>query len=292
MTQRPFGRRPVSPGSGGGRTPTGRHIRRARSIRRASGGLGPARAGAALALLVSTAAIYGVANSSAFGYENLSLAGATLTPESAITAALEPARDQNLFRLRVGPLETQLKALTTVADATVSIRLPDTLVVTIKERAPILVWRVGDHRFLADGTGLLFGEAGQGIAALPVIDDQRAASASLAIGQRLDQIDLDAATRLGSLVPADVGSEATSLAVVVTDATGFTVHAAPIGWDAVFGFYTPTLRTPDLIPGQVRLLRSLIIGREPVIDRVILASDTDGTYVPKATPTPSPSAKP
>jgi hypothetical protein len=35
------------------------------------------------------------------------------------------------------------------------------------------------------------------------------------------------------------------------------------------------------------LLRSLLIGREPLVERVILASETDGTYIPKATPLPS-----
>ena len=40
----------------------------------------------------------------------------------------------------------------------------------------------------------------------------------------------------------------------------------------------------------MRLLRSLLIGREPLIERVILASDTDGTYVARPTPKPSPSA--
>ncbi len=56
------------------------------------------------------------------------------------------------------------------------------------------------------------------------------------------------------------------------------------------------MRTTELIPGQVRLLRSLLSGREPTVDRVVLASETDGTYVPRATPkptaTPSPTPTP
>ena len=52
----------------------------------------------------------------------------------------------------------------------------------------------------------------------------------------------------------------------------------------MFGFYTLSLRTPELIPGQVRLLRSLLIGREPLLDRVILASETDGTYTTRSSP--------
>ena len=102
--------------------------------------------------------------------------------------------------------------------------------------------------------------------------------------RRLDAVDLDAATRLASLVPADVGSSAVSLAVVVTDENGFVLDTRPKGWSAVFGFYTPSLRTTELIPGQVRLLRSLLAGREQLVDRVILASETDGTYTPRATP--------
>jgi hypothetical protein len=39
-----------------------------------------------------------------------------------------------------------------------------------------------------------------------------------------------------------------------------------------------------MIPGQVRLLRDLIDGREATVRRVILASATDGTYVPRSTP--------
>ncbi len=72
--------------------------------------------------------------------------------------------------------------------------------------------------------------------------------------------------------------------MVVTDANGFILDTRPKGWSAVFGFYTPSLRTTELIPGQVRLLRSLLVGREQLVDRVILASETDGTYTPRATP--------
>ena len=58
-------------------------------------------------------------------------------------------------------------------------------------------------------------------------------------------------------------------------------------WTAVFGFYTPTLRTTELIPGQVRLLRSLLAGRETSVARVVLADDESGTYIPIETPKPS-----
>jgi hypothetical protein len=43
-----------------------------------------------------------------------------------------------------------------------------------------------------------------------------------------------------------------------------------------------------MIPGLVRLLKSLLAGREAGVARIVLASETDGTYVPRATPKPTP----
>jgi len=121
-------------------------------------------------------------------------------------------------------------------------------------------------------------------AGLPVVEDTRASAGLLGVGDALDPIDLDAATRLGSLVPADIGSVAPVLRVSLSDANGFTLDTVPASWVAVFGLYTPSLRTPELIPGQVRLLRSLLDGREAVVDQVILADAENGTYIPKPTP--------
>jgi POTRA domain, FtsQ-type len=290
MTSRRTTRRPVSGRGPSRRTVTGGSFRRTRPVRRASAGLTPVRAGAALVMLATAAAIYGVANSSAFEYANLRIEGASLTETTAIESAIDAVRGENLFRLSTAPLEAALAAITTVADATVSVRLPDTLVVQVDEREPVLVWQTGARRHLVDSEGSIFArvedKSDSGVADLPVVDDRRAASAGLSVGRRIDPVDLDAATRLASLVPGDIGSEAASLGVLVTDPNGFVVRAEPLGWDAVFGFYTPSLRTPEIIPGQVRLLRSLVIGREPTIEKVILASDTDGTYIPKPSPSP------
>lgn len=272
----------------------GRRIRSVRPVRRASARLSAARAGAALALLASAGAIYGVGASSAFVYAGLRVDGAVYTDPAAVEMAIGDARGQNLFRLSTAPLRAALDKLPTVASASVGVQLPGTLHVTLQERVPVVVWRVGARRYLADADGNLFGLLGDKTppqaATLVVIDDRRAASAGLSVGTRLDPQDVDAATRLASLVPADVGSAAKALQIRVTDENGFVLRADPQGWLAIFGFYTPSLRTTDLIPGQVRLLRSLLIGREPLVDRIILASDTDGTYVPKPTPKPGASA--
>ncbi len=133
------------------------------------------------------------------------------------------------------------------------------------------MWRVGARRYLVDAEGRLF-------ARMP---DDAAGQRGIAAGRRGPTCGIGravgrAVTRprrprcrdpAGIALPADVGSAAQRLAVFVTDANGFTVRTQPTSWQAVFGFYTPTLRTPELIPGQVRLLRSLLIGREPLVER-------------------------
>jgi cell division septal protein FtsQ len=268
-------------------------MRRTRPVRRASAGLSPVRAGAALAVLVAAAAIYGVANSSAFADGRLEVEGAVFTPTEELEAAMAEAKGVNLFALTTAPLEARLAELPTVAGAAVSVRLPDTVAVRLTEREPILVWELGARHYLVDVDGNIFAridaeDPPAAAASLPRVQDRRAGSVGLAVGQSLDPVDLDAARRLASLVPSDVGSEAERLTVIVDDRSGFLLVGRPVGWRAVFGFYTASLRTTDLIPGQVRLLRSLLIGREQLVERVILASETDGTYVPRPTPEPTP----
>ena len=246
MSDRQVGRRARAPSVG----------RRVRPVRRASARLSVARAGAALAMLASALAIYGVAASSAFVYSKTDVEGAVYTDPAAAGAAIEAVRGQNLFRLSTGPLQAALEQLPTVDRASIAVQLPGTLRITLHERQPVVVWKVGARLYLTDSAGHLFGRLGdtspKQAAALPVIDDRRAASAGLSVGTRLDAADVDAATRLASLVPADAGSAASELQVRVTDENGFVIRADPQGWLAIFGFYTPSLRTTDLIPGQVR----------------------------------------
>jgi cell division septal protein FtsQ len=264
-------------------------------VRRASAGLTPVRAGAVLVLLAAIAGLYGVATTGAFAVQRTEIQGATWTPQQDILAALAIPADQNAFALRTAALEARLLTLPSVRAATVTVALPDAVRVAITERKPVMAWQVGGRRFLVDESGLLFGEQGATLpdgATLPVVTDRRAASAGLGVGSTLDPVTLDAALRLGSLVPADIGSAATGLDLRVDDTDGFVIRGRPQDWSAVFGFYTPTLRTTDLIPGQVRLLRSLLLGREDTVLSVILADDRSGTYVPRATPKASATPRP
>ena len=271
-------------------------MRRTRPVKRASAGLTPIRAGAALAMLLSAFAIYGVAASPAFEFDELRIEGATYTDTDAVEGILEQARGVNLFRLSTVPLAASLRQLPTVADARIGLGLPGTVTVVLLERQPVLIWKGGSQRYLVDRDGLIVGRLGDDVppeaTQLPSVVDERVRSSSLGTGSRLDPVDVDAATRLASLTPIQVGSAARKLAVVVTDDHGYELRAQPGGWTAIFGFYTPSLRKPDIIPGQVRLLGRLLEGREASVASIVLADEHDGTYVARPRPSPSPTPKP
>jgi hypothetical protein len=251
----------------------------------------PARAGALLGIIASLGAIYGLAATTAFTYARAEIPELRWTSPDAVEAVIGIPSGTNLFRITVAPIEDRIETLPGVAHARVTVALPDTLVVDVTEREAIAAWAVGEQRFLVDVEGVLFATSvpdGGAIAGLPVIDDGRAEAAAFAIGARLDPITLDAARRLGSLVPDDVDSVADTLLVTVSDATGFVVGTSPGSWIAIFGLYTPSARPPSIIPGQVRLLRSLLAGREGTVAQVILADAENGTFIPKPTPAPTP----
>ena len=299
----PRGQRPASSGRPTGRAwPSAHRVAdrgpAARPVRRRGPGLPgwrprlrltPPRAAAILGLLLSMGALNGVSATPVFTLTRTELPALRWTTPGDLAAAAATPQGTNLFRLRVAPIERRIEALPGIADATVSVSLPDSLVVQVRERQAILVWAVGDGQFLVDRSGVLFAATSAEAATaagLPTITDSREASAALAVGATLDPVDLDAATRFGSLVPADLGSTARSLIVTISDATGYALGTEPRSWVAIFGLYTPSLRTPAMISNQVRTLRSLIAGREDQIERIILADENGGTYIPRATSVP------
>ncbi len=254
-------------------------------------------------MVVTGAATWGVAASPAFGIRTTDLSGMVVTTEADVDAVLalgNPA--PNAFMLATDGLRTGLEAIPSVAGANVSVALPGTLVVHIVERTPILAWRSGPSLFLVDRDGRVIADAGSAgaspaaraiAAGLPTVDDRRVPAAQggdlvsevqplLAIGGRLGPIELDVATRLLSLRPADVGSAAGALQVRLDDEDGWTLHpTVDRPWTGVFGFYSATLRPADLVPEQARLLRSLLAGREAQLLRVVLADGAHGTYTTK-----------
>ncbi|HXG26520.1 MAG TPA: FtsQ-type POTRA domain-containing protein, partial [Candidatus Binatia bacterium] len=252
----------------------------------------PGRAGGLLGMLVAGFLYSFATGPTAFGLSATRLPELRWTDASTVRATLGLADGANVFRIDTGPLESALEALPAVASARVDVLLPDAeVVVSIEEREAILAWEAGSMRYLADHEGVLFAAVPKDErlpAGLVVVEDRRLGAAdAFAIGDRLDTTDLDVATRLGSLTPADVGSAASRLRVRVTEGDGF-VLVTDGGWVAVFGVYSPATRPADMIAGQARLLRSILYGREDQLARIVLASETSGTYVPKPSPRATP----
>jgi hypothetical protein len=366
----------------------GRQVRR-QPVRRASPRVATTQIYALILMIVCLALIIALGDSPAFGAQRLEIDGATFTSQETVRRIVGIDGSPNLFRLRSDRIASELIALPSVQSASVEVRLPDTIVVTLVEREPKLVWVIGERRFVVDASGLLFGQVdaagnpipaepgtevnpspefspeegstalpsatgssgdgsstdsaqasdeangrirtpdgavsdsadrpdaarptptpvpttslppppsllpaptadpnaapGPGAVAAPVVYDRSAADRDLGLGGYVDITSLDAGFRLAGLSPADVGSGAPGLTVVLDDQHGFTLSSGPDGWVAQFGFYTATLRKDTVIPEQVRTLRSLLLAKgEDHVAWVFLMGDLSdvhiNTYIPK-----------
>ena len=273
----------------------GGRVRRRGGQRRASGGFSPRRALAALAMLATAGLIWGAVASPVFAVRDVEVEGAVLTGDDAVRAALAlPTPAPNAFTLATDVLRERLLALPAVADAEVTVGLPGILRVRIVEREPVLAWRRDGALLLVDRDGRIVADAsgrgrrrGRGRGRRPAARRRPAllTGEQPAVGDQLGALDLDVATRLLSLVPADAGSAAPALLVGVDERDGWTlIPTVADPWTAVFGFYGPEIRGPAMIPEQVRLLRSLLVGREATLLRVVLAGPSEGTYTLKPAP--------
>jgi hypothetical protein len=261
--------------------------RRSPAVRRASAGIPARRIAAGVVAIAAAAAIYGTVASPAFQLRQVDVQGTTYTSQESVDAALRLAASPypNVFSIDTAHLRQSLLELPTVTGAQLAVELPDRLVVRIDERRPILVWASSGSRWLVDVDGLVMAPAPSGDPAestLPVFADDRSGRTPLSPGMTLDATDLAVARLLGTLTPHLLGSRSSALAFEITNADGFTVSTGPSGWLAIFGMYTATLRSPDLIPAQAQCLKSLLaqVG-ERKISTVYLFPEGDqcGTFI-------------
>ena len=224
-----------------------------------------------------------------------------LNPEAVIAAANIPI-GSSLLGVNLRAAEEAVAALPLVTSVRVSAGLPDGIQIRVREKSLLLRWQIGDRVYAVSESGELLGEAATldlapsaaaALAAAPLLFDDRTSSPLPAVGQ-LTATELDVATRLASLTPEDLGTTATTLTLRLLSDFGFVVEATgpSIEWNAIFGIYSATIRPTNMIPGQVRLLRSLLAGRESRIGWVILADDQAGTYTAKGVRPPPPAVEP
>ena len=85
--------------------------------------------------------------------------------------------------------------------------------------------------------------------------------------------------QLLTVTPALLGSKSEALTLSIDQADGY-VLSSDLGWQAVFGHYTPTLQPPEVVSRQVQCLSWLLPGRERRLVRVRLAISPEscGTF--------------
>ncbi|MGZ8563449.1 MAG: hypothetical protein ACXWWU_07500, partial [Candidatus Limnocylindria bacterium] len=151
--------------------------------------------------------------------------------------------------------------------ARVEAMLPDAVRIHLGEKAPTFVWQTTAVRLLGVADGTLIGQVAldadlpADLGALPLVEDERAASRSFIVGDRIDASTLAAALRLSAVAPAELGSTSPVLDVKITDDDGFLLVSPGLAWQADFGFY-PVLDTggptlDELVSAQVAAVRTL-----------------------------------
>lgn len=103
------------------------------------------------------AGIFAVSVAPSFATRTMELHGATFTSPSIIRSILGMDGTPNAFRIETDRAAEQLVRLPAVKSVSVQVRLPSTVIVTIVEREPKLVWAIGSDRYVVDQDGFLFG---------------------------------------------------------------------------------------------------------------------------------------
>jgi hypothetical protein len=216
-------------------------------------------------------------------------AGDRYTSESQLQRVLASLDGAALLTVDATAVAARLQRLPAVSAATVETVLPDSVKVTIEEKVAAFVWQTSAVRLVgvADGTliaqAALDAEMGADLVALPLIDDRRAGSRDLIVGDRIDAATLAAALHLSEVEPAALGSTATDLEVRLTDDDGFLLVSQAPGWQADFGFYSDqdsgqSGTLAERVEAQVAAVRTLFLYEGEQAIRWVDARDPRRVY--------------
>jgi cell division protein FtsQ len=174
--------------------------------------------------------------------QQLAHAGTQFTPAAAVEEVIADYRGSPVLALDSEALADRLQALPAVASVRVEPLLPDRLSVTIEEKEPAFVWVTGTARLVgaADGTLIVAFERDAdpppAVASLPTVDDQRASSRELAVGDLIGPAELDLALGILALDPARLGSRSSGLGLRIDRTYGFVLVSTDPAWRAALGF--------------------------------------------------------
>lgn len=132
-----------------------------------------------------------------FRVKDFHVQGATHLSASDVATVLAIPQDRSIFLLDHSMLEARLRALPWVRTATVTVTLPDRVLVTIDEWAPVAVLQQGERSYFLNAQGRLLGPAAEA-GSLPIVE--RPHLASLQAGTAVLSPDLEA-----MLVPLSSG---------------------------------------------------------------------------------------
>ena len=127
----------------------------------------------------------------------------TLTPQQVFAEAQVPSNTNVLWMLRQ-PLTKRLAADPVIDHAERTVRLPDTLVLTVTERRPYAVLASGGQCWLLDRSGVPYRQLDTPLPGLPMIEaDSAALPAAVDLGRPLPAVWLPDAYRLLALTRSD-----------------------------------------------------------------------------------------
>lgn len=237
--------------------------------------------------------------------DSVRIIGLELLNEQAISNLAGISTGESLLGIELRATERAIEANPFVARARARIGIPGELRIEIHETPLLLRWQRGGETLLVSGSGRLLGRIDSPLlsvrgataaASLPLVEDATSLP-FVQLGEEISALDLDIVTRLASITPEDLGSSADLLTIQRDPQYGYLLQGVGEGftWNAVFGIYSATIRPVEMLPAQVRLLRSLLASRERGIGWVILADGQAGTFTDpgvRPPPPPSPSASP
>ena len=263
------------------------------------------RFGLVLLLAVALVAPPALAASGRLVVNEIKIMGLSLLDGEAISKFVGISMGESLLGMDLLATERAVETLPFVARAQARIGIPGELRIEIRETPLLLRWQRGGETLLVSDLGRVLGRidspllsvrGAEAAASLPRVEDSLSVP-FVEVGEEISPLDLDIVTRLASLTPADLGSSAFQLTIQRDPQYGYLLQGVGEGftWNAVFGIYSATIRPVEMLPAQVRLLRSLLSKRERSVGWVILADGQAGTFTDpgvRPPPPPSPSMSP
>lgn len=118
------------------------------------------------------------------------------TQNAGLIAAIQHAgiQGQNIFLLNRGTLLGRLESLPLVASASLEVQLPNTVMVVIHERVPVLLWQSGHTTFGLGQDGIVIAPMNVGTGLITVVDQRQ--GVSVHSGTRIDPLQVAFAQQL------------------------------------------------------------------------------------------------